>query len=41
VTKRSRDNFPNPIQLSDNPYVPVNSPAIGDLMNLFDFGKKN
>jgi len=40
VTKRSRDNFPNPIQLRDNPYVPVNSPAIGDLMSLFDFNKK-
>ena len=21
----------------DNPYVPVNSPAIGDLLTLFDF----
>jgi len=20
-----------------NPYVPVNAPAVGDLMNLFDF----
>jgi len=30
VTQRSRDNLPNPIT-HDNPYVPVNSPAIGDL----------
>jgi phospholipase C len=37
ITRRSRDNLPNPIQLSDNPYVPVNSPAIGDLFDLFDF----
>jgi phospholipase C len=37
VTRRSRDNFPNPIASKDNPYVPVNSPAIGDLMSLFDF----
>ena len=37
VTKRSRDNFPNPIASSVNPYVPVNSPAIDDLMGLFDF----
>jgi phospholipase C len=22
----------------DNPYVPKNSPAIGDLMDLFNFG---
>jgi phospholipase C len=37
VTKRSRDNFPNPIAKADNPYVPVNSPAIDDLVSLFDF----
>jgi phospholipase C len=37
VTKRSRDNFPNPISTSGNPYVPVNSPAIDDLFSLFDF----
>ena len=37
VTERSRDNFPNPIQRRDNPYVPVNSPALGDLFDLFDF----
>jgi phospholipase C len=38
LTGRSRDNFPNPIADDDNPYVPDNSPAIGDLFDLFDFG---
>ncbi len=37
VTRRSRDNFPNPVVNSDDPYVPVNSPAIGDLFDLFNF----
>ena len=36
VSNHSRDNLPNPIT-SANPYVPTNGPAIGDLMNLFDF----
>lgn len=38
LTNRSRDNFPNPIALPFNPYVPLNSPAISDLFELFDFG---
>ena len=37
LTARSRDNFPNPISLPFNPYVPLNSPAIGDLFDLFQF----
>jgi phospholipase C len=37
VTSRSRDNFPNPITLPFNPYVPLNGPAISDLFELFDF----
>jgi phospholipase C len=37
LTNRSRDNFPNPISLGINPYVPLNSPAIGDLFDLFQF----
>jgi phospholipase C len=37
VTNRSRDNFPNPVTAPGSPYVPVNSPAIGDLFDLFDF----
>jgi phospholipase C len=40
LTTRSRDNFPNPVTTSSNPYVPTNSPAIGDLMDLFDFSAK-
>ncbi len=39
LTARSRDNLPNPIVARDNPYVPVNSPAIGDLFDMFDFGR--
>jgi len=38
LTTRSRDNFPNPKTSKANPYVPLNSPAIGDLMDLFKFG---
>jgi len=41
ITLRSRDNLPNPVaDIDDNPYVPVNSPAIGDLFDLFDFSIK-
>jgi phospholipase C len=39
VSDRSRDNLPNPVMIPTRPYEPVNSPAIGDLMNLFTFGK--
>ncbi|MBV8206275.1 MAG: phosphoesterase [Acidobacteria bacterium] len=38
LTARSRDNFPNPVSAKSNPYVPLNSPAIGDLFDMFDFG---
>jgi phospholipase C len=37
ITKRSRDNYPNPIASADSPYVPTNSPAIDNLMSLFNF----
>jgi len=37
VSRRSRDNLPNPIATRRNPYQPVNGPAIGDLMKLFTF----
>jgi phospholipase C len=37
LTHRSRDNFPNPIADDENPYVPLNSPALGDLFDLFHF----
>jgi phospholipase C len=39
LTRRSRDNFPNPVAHKDNSYVPVNSPAISDLFDLFDFDR--
>ena len=28
-----------PDRFAGNPYVPINGPAIGDLMNLFDFNR--
>ena len=37
LSVRSRDNLPNPVQDSNNPYVPRNMPAIGDLFDLFRF----
>jgi len=40
ISGRSRDNLPNPVAAGDDRYAPVNGPAIGDLMNLFDFGKE-
>jgi phospholipase C len=41
LTVRSRDNFPNPTVEDDNPYVPLNSPALGDLFDLFNFGNQD
>ena len=37
LSARSRDNLPNPVHDKADAYVPRNRPAIGDLMNLFDF----
>ena len=37
LSPRSRDNLPNPIMSTADPYVPKNRPAIGDLMELFEF----
>ena len=37
ISEESRDNLPNPVAEPTNPYVPENPPAIGDLMELFDF----
>jgi phospholipase C len=40
LSGRSRDNLPNPQIQQDgnnNPYVPANMPAIGDLFDLFNF----
>jgi phospholipase C len=36
ITSRSRDNLPNPV-MDNNPYVPVNSPALGDMFDMFNF----
>jgi phospholipase C len=36
VTNRSRDNFPNPVQLFGS-YAPVNTPALDDLFDFFEF----
>ena len=38
LSDRSRDTLPNPRFDHDNPYVPRNMPAIGDLFDLFNFG---
>jgi phospholipase C len=38
ITKRSRDNLPNPIADRANPWVPRNGPSIDDLTDEFDFG---
>jgi phospholipase C len=40
LTGRSRDNLPNPVVSTDNPYVPLNSPAVGDLLDMFHFDTK-
>ena len=40
LTSRSRDNLHNPTPGSD-PYVPGNSPAIGDLFDMFNFKNNN
>jgi acid phosphatase len=38
LSARSRDNLPNPAVTSGNLYMPVNNtPAVGDLMSLFNF----
>jgi hypothetical protein len=37
LSGRSRDNLPNPVASREDPYRPTNSPAVGDLMTLFEF----
>jgi len=37
LSQYSRDNLPNPKTTDDNPYVPVNRPALGDLFGNFQF----
>ena len=41
ITERSRDNLPNPKVEEDNPYIPTNSPALGDMMDMFHFPKSD
>jgi phospholipase C len=40
ISSRSRDNLPNPVSFPTNPYVPINEPAIGDLMDMFEFRRR-
>ena len=37
LTSRSRDNLKNPVSSADNPYIPLNAPAVGDLFDMFHF----
>lgn len=37
LSERSRDNLPNPVASARDPYVPLNRPAVGDLMSMFSF----
>lgn len=39
LSKRSRDNLPNPVPSTKDAYVPANGPAIDDLRGMFDFEK--
>jgi phospholipase C len=39
LTGRSRDNLPNPMVDDENPYVPINMPAVGDLFDMFHFDR--
>ncbi|MGH7106115.1 MAG: alkaline phosphatase family protein [Acetobacteraceae bacterium] len=39
ISSWSRDNLPDPVASRQNPWVPQNSPAIGDLMDMFHFGR--
>jgi phospholipase C len=40
LSNRSRDNLPNPTASAEDPYVPTNGPAIGNLTNMFQFRKR-
>jgi phospholipase C len=40
LSSRTRDNLPNPQTSDDNPYVPQNRPAIGDLWGNFSFADR-
>ncbi len=40
LSNRSRDTLPNPQTSAMDPYVPTNSPAIGNLTNMFQFRRR-
>jgi phospholipase C len=40
LSPAGRDNLPNPVASRANPYVPANQPAIGDLLDLFEFSPR-
>jgi len=40
VSPTGRDALPNPLTADGNPYVPLNSPALSDMMDMFDFNDK-
>jgi phospholipase C len=40
LSATTRDNLPNPVTSDDNPYVPTNRPAIGDLFGNFNFASR-
>jgi phospholipase C len=39
ISAWSRDNLPDPVASREDPYVPRNAPAIGDLMDMFRFDR--
>jgi phospholipase C len=39
ISSNSRDGLPNPITDDDDPYRPINGPALSDLRGLFDFDR--
>jgi phospholipase C len=41
LSSHGRDNLPNPQTSDDNPYVPQNRPAIGDLWGNFSFADRD
>ncbi|MFB9269333.1 alkaline phosphatase family protein [Bradyrhizobium erythrophlei] len=41
LSAKTRDNLPNPVTSDENPYVPTNRPAIGDLFGNFNFADRH
>jgi phospholipase C len=39
LSSRSLDNLPNPTGNRTDPYVPTNPPAVGDMLDYFDFDR--